>query len=222
MDIEGQYKHIDSLELAPLLSLVETEIVPCFLGEGAGIWDEVTERSRWIGKEDRPDDIGFRKMRPTSYLQLCILNDETPFSPWARPLPSKVINSAGIKALMDTCAELCERHYGPGVLYFLVLAVLGPQGKVPRHRDMPHDINKKAHSHHLHISITQGHKTEFMIDDKPFFMEPGGVYEINNMSYHSVQNLGDGYRVNLMLDYCPEGNVELRNTKSEQASGIPA
>jgi hypothetical protein len=79
---------------------------------------------------------------------------------------------------------------------------------------MPHDINKKRYSHHLHVPLTQADTTEFTVGGETFRMEEGGVYEINNMVLHSVANYGANYRVNLMLDYCPAASLALRNSPS--------
>jgi hypothetical protein len=34
------------------------------------------------------------------------------------------------------------------------------------------------------------------------------------MGWHSVTNLGDTFRVNLMLDFCPAANIAARNAPS--------
>jgi hypothetical protein len=107
-------------------------------------------------------------------------------------------------------AELCHALYGAGELCFVGFAILGPGGVIPVHRDMPHDPKKKAFSHHLHAPITEAESCEFSIGDLTTTLERGGLYEIDNMRPHSATHRGSGYRVNLMLDFCPAANLEKR------------
>ncbi len=221
MLLDVPYRRIDTVDLGPLLPLVE-RLRPTF--ESDALWRAIGERMQWIGKTERPADVGFRKMVPTRYVQLCIANDEEPRSPWALDVPEGVLSRAEQDALLAEWTAFCARHYGPGVLYFLVFAVLGPEGAIPPHRDMPHDVNKKAFSHHLHLPLTAAGDTEFTLKDEKVVFEAGGVYEIDNMSLHSVVHRGTGFRVNLMLDFCPEGSLEKRNAPSPPrtpASGKP-
>ena len=42
-----------------------------------------------------------------------------------------------------------------------------------------------------------------MIDGRPFQLEVGQAYEINNQKTHSVMNKGDTDRINFIFDYVP-------------------
>ena len=42
-----------------------------------------------------------------------------------------------------------------------------------------------------------------MIDGRPYRMEVGKVYEINNQEQHSVMNKGKEGRINFIFDYVP-------------------
>jgi hypothetical protein len=209
--LDVPYRRIDTVDLGALRATVE-RLRPTF--ESDALWTNLAERMQWIGKPERPADVGFRKMVPTRYVQLCIANDEEPRSPWAVDVPDDALSRAERDALVAEWSAFCARHYGPGVLHFLVFAVLGPGGAIPPHRDMPHDVNKKAFSHHLHVPITAAEATEFTLKDEKVVFEAGGVYEIDNMSVHAVVHRGASFRVNLMLDYCPAANLEKRNAPS--------
>lgn len=212
MDLDANYRLIDRIDVSGLKGFVERTLSPYF-DHNCRAWEEVRERSRWIGRVDRPANVAFRRMRPVGYMQLCVLNDEDPFSPWALPLPDGILNPE-LDDLLASIPSLLERHYGPGQLYFSVFAILAPGGSVPPHVDMPHDVNKKRYSHHLHIPLTASASTEFTVGEEAFVMDEGGVYEINNMRVHAVVNRGNDYRVNLMLDYCPSGSLARRNSRS--------
>jgi len=211
--LDVPYRRMGSVDTSGLLGVVE-RIASLYDSPEAPLWATVRERCRYIGQAERPADVGFRKMVPTGYVQLCLLNDEVPLSPWAMTIPEDVLPRAEQEQLAREYHDLCARLYGDGTLFFLVFAVLAPEGVIPPHRDMPHDVNKKAHSHHLHIPLTGAADTEFTLREQKVVFEPGELYEIDNMSTHGVVHRGSGYRVNLMLDYCPAQNLEKRNAPS--------
>ncbi len=214
MYLDVNYKLIDRVDVSGLEVFVEKNLKPFFNSPHCNAWKTIAERCRWIGVPNRPADIAYRKMRPTGYMQMCFINDEEPYSPWAIPLPSGLTDISELTRLLEPMTVLCSKYYGEGILYFCVFAILAPQGNIPPHKDMPHDVNKKKYSHHLHIPLTQADETEFTVGNETFRMEMGGVYEINNMIVHSVVNRGDDYRVNLMLDYCSADNLSKRNNPS--------
>ena len=43
----------------------------------------------------------------------------------------------------------------------------------------------------------------FQIDGRPYSMQVGKVYEINNQQRHSVMNKGGECRINFIFDYVP-------------------
>ena len=218
VELDAPFRDHGPIDVRSMLSLV-SRLAPLFERPDTPLWAEIAERMKWVGRDDRPADVGFRKMVPTSYVQLCIRNDEHPRSPWALDIPASCISLEEQAAFARAQEELCASLYGPGVLYFLVFAVLGPGGKIPPHRDMPHDVNKKAHSHHLHVPLTAADDAEFTLHDQAVVFRTGHVYEIDNMKLHSVLHRGSGYRVNLMLDFCPNANLEKRNAPSPPREG---
>jgi hypothetical protein len=211
VQIDVTHRLIEWVDPEPIRAQVELHLARLFDHPDRAIWRTVEDRMRWVGAETRPPDVGFRKMRPQGYVQICLANDEDPYSPWAVAVPEEVDRAALDETITTPMTALCLRQFGDGILYFCGLAILAPGGVIPRHRDMPHDVDKKAWSHHLHVPITHASETEFTIGKQTFTLEAGGVYEINNQKPHSVVNRGSGYRVNLMLDYCPAGNLERRN-----------
>ena len=213
MRLDVPYRLVDRLDTGRLVAFVETRLAPLF-APGAPAWEAVAARARFIGAAERPPDVGYRKMRPTGYLQLCVENDEVPPSPWALAIPADVAAAGELAALVAPAVELCRRAYGAGVLHFCVFAVLAPGGEVPRHRDMPHDLNKKAFSHHLHVPLTGQDGAELTVGDTTFRLAPGGAYEIDNLVPHAAANRGAQARVNLMLDWTPEANLARRAAPS--------
>lgn len=220
MFLDVNYRLMDRVDIFALKDFVVRELRPLYDFHESSAWQSVRARSEWIGQANRPADIGFRRMRPVGYMQLCVVNDEQPYSPWALPLPDGLRSTGAMSQLMEPIHQMLNRHYGDGILCFNGFAVLAPQGVVPPHVDMPHDINKKRFSHHLHIPLTEAGMTEFTVGGEMFRMEQGGVYEINNMVVHSVVNRGNKNRVNLMLDYCPARSAEKRSSVSPSSSDM--
>ena len=50
----------------------------------------------------------------------------------------------------------------------------------------------------------------FMIDGRPYQLEVGQAYEINNQKIHSVMNKGDTDRINFIFDYLPPTAKQVR------------
>jgi Aspartyl/Asparaginyl beta-hydroxylase len=213
MLLDVPFRRMTEVDLAVLERAV-AKLAPLYDPITAPLWTKVADRMQYVGKEERPADVGFRKMRPEGYMQLCVENDEHPHSPWAFDIDETVLTRNEQTALRAQYTGLCEGLYGRGTLYYLGFAVLAPGGIVPMHRDMPHDQNKKLFSHHLHIPITGAADAEFTLQDTKVFFEPGIVYEIDNISPHAVVHRGAGFRVNLMIDYCPLDNIDQRNAPS--------
>lgn len=217
MLLDVPFRRMVAVDPAPLERIV-ARLACLYDPITAPAWASVSARMEFIGKDERPPDIGYRKMRPTGYMQLCILNDEVPRSPWALDVPEDVMSTDEQRSFAHEWSAFCERLYGPGTLFFLVFAVLAPGGIIPMHRDMPHDQNKKLFSHHLHVPITGAADTEFTLKDERVRFELGVAYEIDNISPHAVVHEGSGFRVNLMLDYCPAANLERRNAPSPKVA----
>jgi hypothetical protein len=208
MLLDVPYRRMGTIDTGRLERAVDR--LSTLFAPGAPLWSTVRARSQYIGREDRPADVAFRKMRPERYVQLFLVNDEQPPSPWALPIPSDVIGADEQRSLAEEHAALCARFYGEGTLTFSGFAVLAPGGRVPPHRDMPHDPNKKKYSHHLHVAITGAGGVTFRLKGYDVVLAKGTVYEIDNMTTHAVVHHGDDVRVNLMLDYCPAASLALR------------
>jgi len=218
MRLDVPVRRMADVDVDALERIVE-RLRPLFDGEAAPVWSQVATRSAFIGNEERPADIGFRKMRPSHYVQLCVLNDEVPHSPWALDIPVEVWSREAQLAFAAEQADRCRALYGEGELCFAGFAILGPGGVVPRHRDMPHERNKKAFSHHLHAPITEAEACEFTFGKTTLTLERGGLYEVDNMIRHSATHRGLRPRVNLMLDYCPAESLERRASPREEGEG---
>ena len=73
-------------------------------------------------------------------------------------------------------------------------------GRILPHRDSHPSFGA---GHRIHVPIVTNPRVRFMIDGRPFQLEVGQAYEINNQKVHSVMNKGDVDRINFIFDYVP-------------------
>jgi hypothetical protein len=101
--------------------------------------------------------------------------------------------------------EILDRHYTPGGTIIRAMAARLPVGGLIK----PHvDKHPSFHAgHRIHVPITTNSRVRFMIDGRPFKLEVGRAYEINNQRKHSVMNKGKEDRITLIFDYVPAAHM---------------
>lgn len=101
--------------------------------------------------------------------------------------------------------DLIARHYSPGGTIIRAMAAkLLAGGRINPHFDSHASFR---HSHRIHVPVTTNPRVRFMIDGKPFHMEVGKAYEINNQMTHSVMNTGGDDRITFIFDYMPAEQI---------------
>lgn len=101
--------------------------------------------------------------------------------------------------------DLIGRHYAPGGTIIRAMAAkLLSGGRINPHFDS-HETFR--YSHRIHVPITTNNRVRFTIDGKPFHLEVGNAYEINNQKTHSVINSGKEDRITFIFDYVPPEQV---------------
>lgn len=124
----------------------------------------------------------------------------------------EVSKQAGWDLLVDAAIpvmhDLIGRFYPPGgVIIRAMAAKLLSGGRINPHFDSHATFRR---SHRIHVPITTNSRVRFMIDGKPFRMEVGKAYEINNQKTHSVMNSGSEDRITFIFDYLPPDQVATR------------
>lgn len=124
----------------------------------------------------------------------------------------EVSKQDGWDLLADTAIpvmhDLIGRLYPPGGTIIRAMAAkLLAGGRINPHFDSHATFRR---SHRIHVPITTNNRVRFMIDGKPFRMEVGKAYEINNQKTHSVMNSGAEDRVTFIFDYLPPSQVAAR------------
>jgi hypothetical protein len=101
--------------------------------------------------------------------------------------------------------EIIGKWYPPGGTIIRAMAAkLLAGGRILPHRDSHPSF---AAGHRIHVPIVTNPRVRFMIDGRPYQLQVGEAYEINNQKVHSVMNKGALDRINFIFDYVPPGAI---------------
>jgi hypothetical protein len=99
--------------------------------------------------------------------------------------------------------QIIRNWYPPGGKIIRAMAAkLLAGGRIIPHRDSHPSFGI---GHRIHVPLVTNPRVRFMIDGKPFQLQVGEAYEINNQKVHSVMNKGKEDRINFIFDYVPPG-----------------
>ena len=102
--------------------------------------------------------------------------------------------------------HIIKNYYSPGGTIIRAMAAkLVAGGIIKPHVDSHPSFR---HGHRIHIPITSNSRVRFMIDGRPYKLEVGQGYEINNQKRHSVMNKGDEDRITFIFDYVPANLID--------------
>ncbi len=106
--------------------------------------------------------------------------------------------------------EIIDQHYPKGGTIIRAMAAnLRAGGKIKPH----HDSHPSFHcGHRIHVPITTNSRVRFMIDGRPYQLQVGQAYELNNQKQHSVMNKGAEDRITFIFDYVPPGPLAVQKT----------
>ena len=115
----------------------------------------------------------------------------------------EIYRENGWPRLADAALPLMERvidaNYRPGgTLLRAMAAKLKAHGNIPPHRDT---LRSLGMGHRVHVPITSNSGVRYTISGKPFQLDVGYAYEINNQKKHSVINMGNEDRISFIFDY---------------------
>jgi len=120
-----------------------------------------------------------------------------------------VSREAGWDILAETAQPLIDQiiatHYPPGGLVIRAMAARLPSGTIIKPHVDTHPSFK--HAHRIHIPITTNPRVRFSLDGRPYQLQVGQAYEVNNQLMHSVLNKGKEDRINFIFDYAPPSHM---------------
>jgi len=105
--------------------------------------------------------------------------------------------------------EIIGKHYPEGGTIIRAMAAkLLAGGKIKPHNDSHQSFHC---SHRIHVPITTNPRVRFMIDGRPYQLQVGEAYELNNQKQHSVMNKGAEDRITFIFDYVPPGPLAVQS-----------
>lgn len=157
------------------------------------------DEDAWLSNEQRQNDYEVHKQTRSVVLVFCdgpmhelVVSKE---SGWDR------LANVAVPVMHD----LIGRYYPPGGTIIRAMAAkLLAGGRINPHFDSHPSFRL---SHRIHVPITTNPRVRFTIDGRPFQLEVGQAYEINNQKTHSVINSGAEDRITFIFDYLPPDQV---------------
>lgn len=105
--------------------------------------------------------------------------------------------------------EIIDKHYPKGGTIIRAMAAkLLAGGKITPHVDQHPSFHC---GHRIHVPITTNSRVRFMIDGRPYQLQVGQAYELNNQKQHSVMNKGKEDRITFIFDYVPPGPLAVQS-----------
>jgi hypothetical protein len=183
MNIDTPLKNLGEIDIEPLRKAI--------LGLG---------ETDWLSNEQRQNDYEVHKQTQSVILVFC-----------DGPINDLVVSKEnGWDLLADAATpvmhELIGRAYpAGGTIIRAMAAKLLSRGRIAPHFDSHPTFR---HSHRIHVPITTNPRVRFIIDGRPYRMQVGEAYEINNQKTHSVMNSGSEDRITFIFDYMPPDKID--------------
>ena len=109
-------------------------------------------------------------------------------------------------AAVPVMHKIIENWYSAGGTIIRAMAAkLKAGGIIKPHIDSHPSFR---YGHRIHVPISTNPRVRFMIDGRPYKLEVGKAYEINNQKRHSVMNKGEDDRITLIFDYIPADSID--------------
>jgi mannose-6-phosphate isomerase-like protein (cupin superfamily) len=183
MDIGAPLRSFGKIDMEPLAAAVLAQ-------------DEVA----WNENEQRQKDYEVHEQTRSIVLLFANVEDWPAIEVTKQPGWDRLASVA-----VPVMHDIIGRWYPPGGTIIRAMAAkLLAGGRILPHRDSHPSF---AHGHRIHVPIVTNPRVRFMIGGKPFNLEVGEAYEINNQQLHSVMNKGATDRINFICDYVPPGSL---------------
>ena len=183
MDIETRIRELGPVDSGPLAGAI--------LAQEEAAWHEQEHRQR-----------AYEVHRDTESMVLVFTEE----SAW----PELVVKKEAAwnrlaDVAMPTAHDIIGRHYPPGGAVIRAMAAkLKAGGRIPPHTDRHPSFRI---GHRIHVPVTTNRRVRFTIDGRPYRLQVGEAYEINNQLTHSVANRGTEDRITFIFDYVPPGEL---------------
>ena len=154
------------------------------------------DREAWLEQQHRQD--AYEEHRATESIVLIFCDGWPEITVSKEPGWDRLWQQA-----VPVMTDIIARCYQPGGTIIRAMAAnLLPRGRIRPHFDAHPSFRN---SHRIHVPITSNRRVRFMIDGRPYRLEVGQAYELNNQKTHSVINNSDEERITFIFDYVPPG-----------------
>ncbi|MEM7277073.1 MAG: aspartyl/asparaginyl beta-hydroxylase domain-containing protein [Pseudomonadota bacterium] len=154
------------------------------------------EREAWLEEDYRQNAYEVHRDTESMVLVFTDSNEWPELVVKKMPAWDRLIDVAG--PLMH---DIIGRCYPPGGTIIRAMAAkLKVNGKIRPHMDSHPSFHI---GHRIHVPISTNPRVRFVIDGRPYQLQLGQAYEVNNQQTHSVANKGDTDRVTFIFDYVP-------------------
>jgi hypothetical protein len=109
------------------------------------------------------------------------------------------------KDKLDKLIEMLNEIYPDCIPVKIMLAKLLGKSEVLTHIDVSRILQI---SHRIHVPMITSEHVIFTIDNEPYQMKAGEVYEVNNVRPHNVVNNGENDRTHLIIDMMPRSYIK--------------
>jgi len=110
-----------------------------------------------------------------------------------------------VEVAVPVMHDIIGRFYPKGGTIIRAMAAkLLAGGKIKPHRDSHPSFHV---GHRIHVPVKTNPRVRFMIDGRPYRLQVGQAYEINNQKNHSVMNKGSDDRITFIFDYVPPAEL---------------
>lgn len=179
MEFDGVLKSLETVDASALADVV--------LAQSTQAWAENQVRQQVF-------DVHYKT---ESLVMLFVECDQWP--------SARISRQAGWDCLAPLALPLMkgiiQRHYPPGGVVLRAMAAKLLPGTVIKPHVDAHPSFRLAHR--IHIPLTTNDRVRFMISGRPYQLQLGTAYELNNQCQHSVMNKGDEDRITFIFDYLP-------------------
>ncbi len=179
MDIESRIRELGTVDSAALARVI--------LAQDEAAWREEEYRQRAYEVHRDTESMVMVFTEEAAWPELVVKKEAA----WDR------LADVAVPAMHD----IIDRFYpAGGTIIRAMAAKLKAGGKIKPHTDAHPSFHL---GHRIHVPITTNRRVRFMIEGRPYRLEIGQAYEINNQKTHSVTNKGSEDRITFIFDYVP-------------------
>ena len=183
MDIDARIRELGPVDSGPLAAAI--------LAQDEAAWHEQQHRQRAYEVHRDTQSMVLIFTEESAWPELVVKKEAA----WGR------LAEVALPAMHDIIGRC---YPAGGTIIRAMAAKLKPRGRITPHTDRHPSFRL---GHRIHVPITTNPRVRFTVDGRPFRLQVGQAYEINNQKTHSVANRGAEPRITFIFDYVPPNEL---------------